>query len=209
MAKFLQEYSYGNMHPFLYDIFIKYSKINDKILDVWSGSWVWGKRLIDNWYKDIYLIDWFLEPDVVFENFIKSDFTKKLPYEDDSFDFMTNLEVIEHVENQYLLINEMLRCLKNWGYFMISTPNINTLIWKILFFFTWNLIGFLKKDWIFQDFPAHINSFYLPSILAYYNDKIELVETFYSIWKFPFTGWEIPIKNRYFWNTVVYIFKKK
>jgi len=208
MAKFLQEYSYWNMHPFLFHIFKDYSKINDTILDVGSWSWGWGKRLLDDWYKDIYLIDWFLEPDITFKNFIKSDFTKELPYQDGQFDIITNIEVIEHVENQYLLIKEMLRCLKKWWYIMLSTPNIDTLVWKILFFMSWNLIWFLKKDGVFNEFPMHINAFYLPSILAYFDGKIELVETRYSIWKFPFTWWEIPIKNKYFWNTVVYIFKK-
>ena len=134
MAVFLQEYSYWNMHPFLFDIFSKYSIKSNKILDVWSGSWVWWKRLLDNWYKNIYLIDWFLEPDIQFDNFVKSDFTKELPYKDWEFDFTTNLEVIEHVENKFLLLNEMLRCTKKWWYIMISTPNINTLVWKILFF---------------------------------------------------------------------------
>ncbi len=208
MAEFLQEYSYWNMHPFLFDIFKKYSKIDDKILDVWSGSGAWWKRLLDNGYKNIHLIDGFLTPDIEFDNFIKSDFTKALPYKDEEFDFVTNLEVIEHVENQYLLLNEILRCTKKWWYIMISTPNINTIIGKILFFLTWNLIGFLKSDWIFHEFPAHINPFYLPSILAYYDWKIELIKTYYSVWKVPFLWWELPFKNKYFWNTVVYIIKK-
>lgn len=208
MAQLLQEYSYGNMHPFLFGIFSKHAKKSDKILDVGSGSWAWGKRLLDNWYTDIHLIDGFLNPDIHFDNFVKSDFTKELPYNDSEFDFMTNLEVIEHVENPFLLIKEMLRSTKTGWYIMISTPNINTIIGKILFLLSGNLIWFLKRDGIFQDFPAHISPFYLPSVLAYFDGKIELVKIQYSVWKFPFTGWEIPLRNRYFGNTVVYIFKK-
>jgi len=69
----------------------------------------------------------------------------------------------------------MLRVLKKDGIVMISTPNIDTIVGKIFFFLTGNLIGFTKKDGIFDTFPAHINPFYFPSVLAYYQDKIELV----------------------------------
>lgn len=209
MPKFLQEYSYWNMHPFLFSLFQKYISKDKKILDVWSWSGAWWKRLLDNDYQDIYLIDGFLDPDIPFDNFIKSDFTKNLPYEDSFFDAISCLEVIEHVENRYLLINEMLRVLKKDGIIMISTPNIDTIVGKIFFFLTGNLIGFTKKDGIFDTFPAHINPFYFPSVLAYYQDKIELVWIYYSVWKVPFFGWNIPFHNRYFWNTSIYILRKK
>jgi ubiquinone/menaquinone biosynthesis C-methylase UbiE len=134
----------------------------------------------------VFLIDGFLEPDIPFEHFTKSDFTEKLPYEDDCFAAVSCLEVIEHVENRYLLMNEMLRVLKKEGVMIISTPNIDTLVGKIFFFFTGNLIGFTKRDGLFETFPAHINPFYLPSVLAYYDGKISLTKIYYSVWKIPF-----------------------
>lgn len=208
MARFLTEYTHGNVHKLLFRIFQKYAKKEDKILDVGSWSGVWWKRLIDNGYKNIYLIDGFLEPDIPFEHFIKSDFTKELPYQDEEFDIITNIEVIEHVENQFLFIKEMLRCIKKDGYLCISTPNINTILWKLLFMFSWNLFGFLKCDGIFENFPGHINPFYLPSILAYFDGKIQIEKIYYSNGRVPFLWREIPFKNRYIGNTVIYMIKK-
>ena len=58
-------------------------------------------------------------------------FTKKidlerenLPYQDSFFDFVTCLDVIEHIKDPHGLVKEIYRVLKNGGRLIISTPNI-------------------------------------------------------------------------------------
>jgi len=47
----------------------------------------------------------------------------KLPFKDNSFDFVLCTEVIEHVNSQNKVINEIFRVLKKDGYLVLTTPN--------------------------------------------------------------------------------------
>ena len=48
---------------------------------------------------------------------------EKLPFKDNSFDFVYSLEVFEHVEEYELMVSEMVRVLKDGGVGFIQTPN--------------------------------------------------------------------------------------
>ncbi len=52
------------------------------------------------------------------------DFNKGLPYEDETFDNVCSIEVVEHIEDQFKYIREINRILKPGGRLLITTPNI-------------------------------------------------------------------------------------
>ena len=60
-------------------------------------------------------------------NFIKLDLekNKKLPFEDNFFDVVTALALIEHLEEDVVknLFFEVFRILKNKGFFIVTTPS--------------------------------------------------------------------------------------
>ena len=51
----------------------------------------------------------------------------KQPFPDNSFDCITFLETIEHVENPGLFLREFNRILRSGGYLVLSTPNATSL----------------------------------------------------------------------------------
>src|SRR3989338_6440863 len=52
------------------------------------------------------------------------DITTTFPFEDNTFDYILLLEVIEHLKNPYFSIQEIQRVLRPNGTLIISTPNI-------------------------------------------------------------------------------------
>lgn len=69
--------------------------------------------------------------------FTKCD-AQELPYKDESFDLVTNLEMVEHLPRPDEFIKEAYRVLTEGGYLLIGTPNW----WR----FT-SIFGRLNKKW--------------------------------------------------------------
>ena len=61
---------------------------------------------------------------------------EKLPFSDKSFDLITCLEVLEHVENPKKVLAEIKRCLKDDGLLIILVPTESLLFRLIWFFWT-------------------------------------------------------------------------
>jgi SAM-dependent methyltransferase len=88
--------------------------------------------------------------------FSQGDLNQGLPFGNRSFDYVVILEVIEHLEDPYFILNEINRVLKLEGKLILSTPNIMNIKSRIRFlfeggfdFFREPLIEQSKKDPIF------------------------------------------------------------
>lgn len=55
---------------------------------------------------------------------LRGDLSKTLPYADASFDYITCVEGIEHIENPQQAVREFARILRACGHLIVSTPNI-------------------------------------------------------------------------------------
>lgn len=69
------------------------------------------------------------------------DLNRELPFEDTSFDCISCIEGIEHIENPHLLIRECARLLVDDGILVLTTPNILNVFSRLRFM----LVGKFEK----------------------------------------------------------------
>jgi SAM-dependent methyltransferase len=80
------------------------------------------------------------------------DVMHELPFEDRTFDYIFCLELIEHVENPTLLLNQLKRVLKDDGVLILSTPN------------PYNWLYIIAELFKIPDYEGHITSFTFQNI---------------------------------------------
>ena len=92
------------------------------------------------------------------------------PYEDDSFDVIVSVEVLEHVDEDEKFVSEVRRVLKTDGIFVMTTPN---------------------GDWVPNTNPDHRRHYrreQLEEILKLHFDEVDV---FYAVIESPFRKWGI------------------
>jgi SAM-dependent methyltransferase len=94
-----------------------------------------------------------------------ADLNQELPFRDGSFDAVSCIDGLEHLENPFGIIREFYRVLKKHGYLLISTPNIQEIRSRVRFFFS----GFYNKykrplDESRRALSHHINPMTYPEI---------------------------------------------
>lgn len=105
---------------------------------------------------------------------MKVDLNKPLQYQSSSFDYITCVEGLEHIENPWNVIREFSRVIKKGGKLIITTPNISSLYSRALFLTRGNFYLFNKSAFS----EGHINPMYFPElelILNKNNFKIDKI----------------------------------
>lgn len=121
--------------------FVAKSDQHASVLDIPCGNGALALRLQDNSYKvtSSDIVSHLFKLDS--SNFVHSNLNETLPFSDDSFDILTCVDGIAHVENIPHTIREFNRILKKNGSLIISTPNISSLRSRFRYFLT----GFHNK----------------------------------------------------------------
>lgn len=105
-----------------------------KVLDIGAGHGAFSQKLYEMGY-DVHACDLFPEL-FEFDKIAckKVDITRDFPYEDESFDMLIAIEVMEHFSGHDRFFEEAGRILKPGGKLFISTPNILSLKsrWRFL-----------------------------------------------------------------------------
>lgn len=127
------------------------------------------------------------------------DMTKRFPFDDASFDYVTSIEGIEHIDNHVAFFNEVARVLKPGGQLLLTTPNVNSLSSRWNFF----LSGFhlaaekpIPLDTANMYFE-HINPISLPN-LFFFAERAGLIVERVTTWKYK--------KGSIFWYILLYPF---
>jgi SAM-dependent methyltransferase len=97
------------------------------LLDVGAGEGAFSQWAAESGF-DVTALDavpeYFRAKDV---QCLQCDLGQRWPVEDNQFDIVVSIEVIEHVENHYHFLRECCRVVKPDGYIVISTPNCHSL----------------------------------------------------------------------------------
>lgn len=145
---------------------------------------------------------------------IQLDLNKPLPFKDGSFDYITCVAGIEHLENPHHLIKEFSRLIKKEGYLVITTPNVMAIKsrMKFLLYSHFDLFKYfgplppsqrrkLKDFNLGFDFQ-HINPIFyteMKFILEKYGFKIDRIEANRMVRKwmiYPLLKWVIKHKTK-------------
>lgn len=127
---------------FMYELLDKFSK-DSKILDIGCGNGYFLDQLKKRGFRDLNGAD--------LANYLKDKTHKhcvvdinvaKLPLADQSFDVVTANQTLEHLENYFLILQEVRRVLKREGFFILSVPNQFNVFYRIKFMLTGNMTGF-------------------------------------------------------------------
>jgi len=107
-----------------------------KVLDLGCGDGDYAKRLKNLGYDviagDIDKNRFKYHKEIEFRH---CDITKQMPFNDNSFDYILLMEVVEHLRNPYVVIPEINRLIKKGGFLILSTPNILNLESRFRFMF--------------------------------------------------------------------------
>lgn len=98
---------------------------NARILDVGAGEGYLCKLARDAGYTNVeacdFRPDFFLVDGVPFH---QADLNGDLPLPDASVDCVVTIEVIEHIENHFKFMSELMRVVKPGGTVIVTTPNV-------------------------------------------------------------------------------------
>jgi 2-polyprenyl-3-methyl-5-hydroxy-6-metoxy-1,4-benzoquinol methylase len=107
-----------------------------RVLETAAGSGAFAKRLLELGFT-VEACDLYPDQFRVAGIPVKfADMSERLPYEDASFEVLSCLEGVEHLEDQFAFIRECWRVLKPGGRLVVSTPNILGLASRWRYFWT-------------------------------------------------------------------------
>jgi SAM-dependent methyltransferase len=125
------------LHPRVFQKIYEFGNLKDttkklNILDWGCGEGAFTKRLLDNGYSvtsvDVSKDNFFVEN----SNFIQLNFNNNhelsafVQSNNEKFDVVVGMEVIEHIENPWEYIRQLKSMLKPGGLIIITTPNITS-----------------------------------------------------------------------------------
>jgi SAM-dependent methyltransferase len=82
---------------------------------------------------------------------VDADLNEAFPFDDATFDVAMGIEILEHLENPRVFLRELARILRPGGTAVVSTPNLTSLLSRILFAACgqWDL--FFNHPWRLRD----------------------------------------------------------
>jgi SAM-dependent methyltransferase len=153
----------------------------EKLLDFGCGN---GNYLIDENRDKISMAvgvdidEVYVKKNICLDKVIIND-SKNLPFEDNTFDVLTSLWVLEHLKHPQNAFNEMYRVLKFGGKLLFCVPNYNYLPIRLIHFLSFLKVGtFLNKCLFGREEGNTFRAYYKVNTLS---EIRKIVETRFNI----------------------------
>lgn len=131
------------------------------VLDLGCGTGAWLQRLATLGYSDLWGLDRaFVDVGKGRVRWIQADLDlDDWGLGDKRFDLVSAIEVIEHLENPGRFLDKVAQRLASGGYFLVTTPNIESIRARLRFFLTGRLPHFDQKAE-----PTHVHPWTLEGL---------------------------------------------
>jgi len=128
-----------------------------RIADLAAGQGAFSVRLRDLGHE-ITAVDGFSDgwkvPDIELKiQNLDSEFAAEIVADDNKYDAVIAIEIIEHLENPFCFARECAKLLKPGGLLFLTSPNVESVHSRIIFFYTGRLNSFGAYETVR---PAHI-----------------------------------------------------
>lgn len=180
------EYTYENVnmlvaepdvHTLAYSLVQKYVNSKDcKFLDLGAGEGAFTLRLIRNGFNNVEVVEleqkkFKLSQVTCFNHDLNRAFSQKL---NKLYDFIIAIEVIEHLENPRHFFRQCRNLLKDGGYLLITTPNIESWWCRFHFLLRGTFQSFTEQWYRAHGHITPLSSIQLEQILG--ETKFSLIE---------------------------------
>ena len=184
----LVERTIGGLHRSLLKKIMNITEIgyNTPILDIGCGTGAWLESLAYKGFRDLQGVDVDIKQfgtDMATCSQVNLDIDDDLDIGNKKFGLITAIEVIEHLENPGRLFYLVNKHLDEKGYFLMTTPNIHSVLCRFRFLITGKLKQFDDKGDQTHIYPVLLTA--LERILPRYQLEIE------KKWPYPSDGGSI------------------
>jgi SAM-dependent methyltransferase len=172
------------LHEAAFDLLRQHSSPDMRVLDVASGTGAWIQRLIDAGYSKIDASELDIESFSIggvklYEIDLEQDFAAEIGQ---SYDVVTAIEIIEHLENPRHFLRQIRKLLNPDGRILLTTPNVSGLAGRIHFLRHGDLRFFRAHDYEIQRHISPMTRTHLQIALNEVGFEIEASLTAGSFW---------------------------
>lgn len=143
-SKPLSERAYPGLHAEILGHFLSHVKTRGPLLDLACGTGAWLSRLQQQGFADVLGVDrdvdaFGLDPSKHVLANLDQNFSEQIPR---TFDVITAIEIIEHVESPAGFLREARKLINPGGYMLVTTPNVECIQSRLRFLLQGRLRAF-------------------------------------------------------------------